>query len=82
MQLARHFLSTEPKLAKEVSLIPNYSVESHAKDHQQYMDVSRNRCRRAKALLGVCVIAFKLFNCLFGWSVEEFFLIIVTTFGL
>ncbi|KAL1122962.1 hypothetical protein AAG570_003286 [Ranatra chinensis] len=51
LQVARHFLSTEPKLAKDVTLIADYSVESHSRDHQQYMDVSRNRCRRAKALL-------------------------------
>lgn len=52
MQVARHFLSTDPKLHKDVSLIPDYSIESHSKDHEQYLDVSRTRKRRAKALLG------------------------------
>lgn len=52
MQVARHFLSTDPKLHKDVSLVPDYSIESHSRDHEQYLDVSRTRKRRAKALLG------------------------------
>lgn len=52
LQAARHFLSTDPKLSKDISLVPDYSIESHARDHEQYLDVSRTRKRRAKALLG------------------------------
>ena len=33
------------------SLVPDYSLESHQKDHEQFVDVTRNRRRRAKALL-------------------------------
>lgn len=51
LQAARHFLSTDPKLSKYISLVPDYSIESHARDNEQYLDVSRTRKRRAKALL-------------------------------
>ncbi|XP_046658527.1 small G protein signaling modulator 3 homolog isoform X1 [Homalodisca vitripennis] len=51
LQVARHFLSTDPKLHKDVSLVADYSIESHSRDHEQYLDVSRTRKRRAKALL-------------------------------
>lgn len=51
LQAARHFLCTDPKLNKDISLVPDYSIESHARDHEQYLDVSRTRKRRAKALL-------------------------------
>ncbi|XP_075222626.1 small G protein signaling modulator 3 homolog isoform X2 [Lycorma delicatula] len=51
LQVARHFLSTDPKLSKDIVLVPDYSIESHARDHDQYLDVSRTRKRRAKALL-------------------------------
>lgn len=51
LQAARHFLSTDPKLSKDISLVPDYTIESHARDHEQYLDVSRTRKRRAKALL-------------------------------
>ena len=33
------------------NLIPDYSMESHAKDLENYVNVARNRRRRAKALL-------------------------------
>ncbi|KAG8239523.1 hypothetical protein J437_LFUL016640 [Ladona fulva] len=55
LQVARHFISTDPNLQQQtskVSLNPDYSMESHAKDHEGYVSVSRNRHRRAKALLG------------------------------
>ena len=51
LQVARHFMSMDPKLSK-IALEPDYSMESHAKDHEIYVNVSRNRKRRAKALLG------------------------------
>lgn len=51
LQVARHFMARDPKLNK-VNLVPDYSMESHAQDHEQYVNVSRNRRRRAKALLG------------------------------
>ncbi|XP_066995250.1 small G protein signaling modulator 3 homolog [Anabrus simplex] len=50
LQVARHFMSMEPKLSKIV-LVPDYTMESHARDHDNYVNVSRNRKRRAKALL-------------------------------
>ncbi|KAF6204444.1 hypothetical protein GE061_002785 [Apolygus lucorum] len=50
-QVARHFLSTEPNLYNEDLLVSDYSIESHSKDLDSYLSVSRNRCRRAKALL-------------------------------
>ncbi|KAJ9578239.1 hypothetical protein L9F63_005538, partial [Diploptera punctata] len=50
LQVARHFMSMDPKLSK-VALIPDYSMESHARDHDNYVNVSRTRKRRAKALL-------------------------------
>lgn len=51
LQVARHFMARDPKLNK-VNLVPDYSMESHALDHEQYVNVSRTRRRRAKALLG------------------------------
>uniref|UniRef100_A0A069DX50 Small G protein signaling modulator 3 n=1 Tax=Panstrongylus megistus TaxID=65343 RepID=A0A069DX50_9HEMI len=51
LQVARHFLTTEPKLCKDAALIADYSIESHTRDHEQYLNVSRTRNRRAKALL-------------------------------
>ncbi|KAK9723231.1 Variant SH3 domain [Popillia japonica] len=51
LQIARHFLQVEPKLSSEISLIADYSMESHSSDHTNYINVSKNRKRRAKALL-------------------------------
>nr|CAD7426265.1 unnamed protein product [Timema monikensis] len=50
LQVARHFMSVDPKLSKVV-LVPDYSMESHSLDQDNYINVSRNRKRRAKALL-------------------------------
>ncbi|KAJ1525754.1 hypothetical protein ONE63_008960 [Megalurothrips usitatus] len=50
LQVARHFMSMDPKQSK-VLLDPDYSMESHARDHEIYVNVSRTRKRRAKALL-------------------------------
>jgi hypothetical protein len=47
-------MSVDPKLSKVV-LVPDYSMESHARDHNNYVNVSRTRKRRAKALLGECM---------------------------
>ncbi|KAL3289699.1 hypothetical protein HHI36_023099 [Cryptolaemus montrouzieri] len=51
LQIARHFLQIDPKLSSEISLVADYSMESHAADHSNYINVSKNRKRRAKALL-------------------------------
>ncbi|KAL1493468.1 hypothetical protein ABEB36_011515 [Hypothenemus hampei] len=51
LQIARHFMQVDPKLSSEISLIADYSMESHAHDHANYINVSKNRKRRAKALL-------------------------------
>jgi len=52
LQVARHFMSVDPKL-NNIVLIADYTMESHAKDHDNYVNVSRTRKRRAKALLGI-----------------------------
>ncbi|XP_071486409.1 small G protein signaling modulator 3 homolog [Diadema antillarum] len=49
-QIGRHFQAIDPKNAK-ISLIPDYSLESHQKDHEQFVNITRTRKRRAKALL-------------------------------
>lgn len=51
LQVGHHFKSIDPKFNK-VILIADYSMESHALDHENYVNVSRTRKRRAKALLG------------------------------
>nr|KAG5709500.1 hypothetical protein BaRGS_023182 [Batillaria attramentaria] len=50
LQIARHFQSLDPKNNK-VILQPDYSMDSHALDLENYVNVARNRRRRAKALL-------------------------------
>lgn len=49
LQVARHFQSVDPKI--KVNLIADYSMDGHARDHEVFVNVSRNRRRRAKALL-------------------------------
>ncbi|XP_066158762.1 small G protein signaling modulator 3 homolog isoform X3 [Euwallacea fornicatus] len=51
LQVVRHFMQLDPKLGSEISLIADYTMESHAQDHANYINVSKNRKRRAKALL-------------------------------
>ncbi|CAG9816500.1 unnamed protein product [Phaedon cochleariae] len=51
LEIARHFMQMDPKLSSELTLVANYSMESHASDHINYINVSKNRKRRAKALL-------------------------------
>ena len=58
LQVARHFLTTEPKLCKDTALIADYNIESHSRDHERYLNVSRTRNRRAKALLGTLKFKF------------------------
>jgi hypothetical protein len=50
LKIARHFISIEPKLSAHIVLQADYSADSHVKDHENYVNVSRNRRRRAKAL--------------------------------
>lgn len=50
LQIGRHFHLSDPRLA-HISLIPDYSMDSHAKDHETYAGVMRSKKRRAKALL-------------------------------
>ncbi|XP_021370543.1 small G protein signaling modulator 3 homolog isoform X1 [Mizuhopecten yessoensis] len=50
LQLARHFQSLDPKNNK-VNLIADYTMDSHARDLENYVNVARNKRRRAKALL-------------------------------
>ncbi|XP_074647202.1 small G protein signaling modulator 3 homolog isoform X2 [Tubulanus polymorphus] len=53
LQVARHFQSIDPKNSKLPGgmSVADYSMDSHAKDVENYVNVARNRRRRAKALL-------------------------------
>lgn len=51
LQVARHFLALEAQLASEVQLTADYTMQSHAADRDRYVNVSRSKRRRAKALL-------------------------------
>ena len=44
-------MTTSPPCLLLQTLVPDYSLESHQKDHEQFVNVTRNRRRRAKALL-------------------------------
>ncbi|XP_073070014.1 small G protein signaling modulator 3 isoform X3 [Manis javanica] len=48
--LARHFQCTDPRNCS-VELTPDYSMESHQRDHENYVACLRSHRRRAKALL-------------------------------
>ena len=50
LQIGRHFHLSDPRLA-HIPLVPDYSMDSHAKDHEVYTGVMRSKKRRAKALL-------------------------------
>nr|XP_058937044.1 small G protein signaling modulator 3 isoform X4 [Kogia breviceps] len=50
LRVARHFQCTDPKNCS-VELSPDYSMESHQRDHENYVACSRGHPRRAKALL-------------------------------
>ncbi|KAE8611528.1 hypothetical protein XENTR_v10012492 [Xenopus tropicalis] len=50
LQVARHFQCTDPKNCS-IDLTPDYTMESHQRDHENYVSCSRSRRRRAKALL-------------------------------
>lgn len=50
LKVCRHFITIEPKLGTRIQTIADYSMESHSQDHENYINVSRNRNRRAKAL--------------------------------
>lgn len=52
LKVARHFITIEPKLSAHIKLVADYAMDSHAKDHENYINVSRTRKRRAKALHG------------------------------
>ncbi len=49
--LGKHFQESDVRYA-DVSLSANYSMESHALDHDDFARVSLSKKRRAKALLG------------------------------
>ncbi|XP_026963550.1 small G protein signaling modulator 3 isoform X6 [Orcinus orca] len=50
LRVARHFQCTDPKNCS-VELSPDYSMESHQRDHENYVACLRGHPRRAKALL-------------------------------
>lgn len=47
---AEHFHCLDPRNGS-MDLTPDYTMESHQRDHENFLVVSRNRRRRAKALL-------------------------------
>uniref|UniRef100_A0A7N6A5N1 RUN and TBC1 domain-containing protein 3 n=1 Tax=Anabas testudineus TaxID=64144 RepID=A0A7N6A5N1_ANATE len=49
-RIADHFHCLDPHHSS-TDLTPDYSMESHQRDHENFLVVSRNRRRRAKALL-------------------------------
>uniref|UniRef100_A0A8C0D2S1 RUN and TBC1 domain-containing protein 3 n=1 Tax=Balaenoptera musculus TaxID=9771 RepID=A0A8C0D2S1_BALMU len=51
LRVARHFQCTDPKNCSVQELSPDYSMESHQRDHENYVACSRGHPRRAKALL-------------------------------
>lgn len=50
LQIGRHFQLADSRLT-HISLTPDYSMQSHAQDHEVYAGVMRSKKRRAKALL-------------------------------
>ncbi|XP_073183212.1 small G protein signaling modulator 3 isoform X3 [Lepidochelys kempii] len=50
LQVARHFQCVDPKNCS-IDLTPDYTMESHQRDHENYVACSQHRRRRAKALL-------------------------------
>ncbi|ESN99630.1 hypothetical protein HELRODRAFT_113708 [Helobdella robusta] len=50
LQVARHFQSLDPANTK-INLQADYLMESHARDLENFVNVSRDRRKRAKALL-------------------------------
>ncbi|KAM4837608.1 small G protein signaling modulator 3 isoform X1 [Urocitellus parryii] len=50
LRVAQHFQCIDPKNCS-VELTPDYSMESHQRDHENYVACSRSHRRRAKALL-------------------------------
>ncbi|XP_074127889.1 small G protein signaling modulator 3 isoform X4 [Sminthopsis crassicaudata] len=50
LQVARHFQCVDPKNGA-VELTPDYTMESHQRDHEKYAACFRGQRRRAKALL-------------------------------
>lgn len=50
LKVCRHFLTIEPKLNAYINQVADYTTDSHAKDHENFINVSKNRKRRAKAL--------------------------------
>ncbi|XP_043821282.1 small G protein signaling modulator 3 [Dromiciops gliroides] len=50
LQVAHHFQCVDPKNGN-VELTPDYTMESHQRDHENYVACFRSQRRRAKALL-------------------------------
>uniref|UniRef100_A0A034VGT7 Small G protein signaling modulator 3-like protein n=1 Tax=Bactrocera dorsalis TaxID=27457 RepID=A0A034VGT7_BACDO len=42
LKVARHFITIEPKLAAHIQLTANYSTDSHAKDHENFIKERNN----------------------------------------
>ena len=51
LQIGRHFIATDPKFMK-ISLEPDFSLDSHAKDHEKFTQGFPTGVKRAKALVG------------------------------
>ena len=51
LQIGRHFISHDPKYAK-LNMEPDFSLESHTKDHERFTQGFSSGLKRAKALVG------------------------------
>ncbi|XP_041447044.1 small G protein signaling modulator 3 homolog isoform X2 [Xenopus laevis] len=87
LQVARHFQYTDPKNCS-IDLTPDYTMESHQRDHENYVSCSQSRRRRAKALLDferhdddelgfrkndiITIISQKDEHCWVGWFPAKF----------
>ena len=57
LQIGRHFIANDAKFMKS-SLEPDFSIESHERDHEKFAQGISNGIRRAKALFGELLTYF------------------------
>ena len=51
LRVANYFQAADPAAFAEVDMNADYSMESHAKDHDDFLAISRSKRKRARALL-------------------------------
>ena len=51
VRVSQYFQSADPASFADASTVPDYSMESHARDHEAFLSISRSRRRRARAIL-------------------------------